>query len=161
MIAPQGVFAIITRFQEGQFAVDGDKWTTKAGFFSRFMKFFRRDDIGNPTDEAHKAAAYIKSLLDKKTQGIEVQPLIIFVDPRANVEIDSPTVPVVFANENQKPNLRDYMRELAQKQQIEKPQPVTQGKKKSDKAKPTEKTVGGLDTETIADAFEEATLEAR
>jgi hypothetical protein len=161
LIAPQGVFAIITRYQEGEFAVDGDKWTTKAGFFRNLMKFFRRDDIGNPTTDANKAAAFVKSLLDKKSQGIEVQPLIIFVDPRASIEINNPTIPVLHANENMKPNLRDYMRELAQKQQIEKPQPVTQGKKKGEKAKPAEKVVGGLDTETIADAFEEATLEAR
>jgi hypothetical protein len=162
LIAPQGVFAMVTRFQEGKFRVDGDKWTTPSGFFGGFMRFFRRDGIGDPTQDALKAAAYIKSLLDKKTQGIEVQPLIIFVDPRANVEIVNSSVPVLYANENQKPNLRDFMRDLAQKQQLEKPAAPPQGKKKGgDKNKAAEKTTAGLDTETVADAFEEATLEAR
>jgi hypothetical protein len=162
LIAPQGVFAMTTRFQEGKFRVEGDKWTTPSGFFGAFMRFFRRDGIGDPTRDALKAAAYVKSLLDKKPEGagIEVQPLIIFVDPRANVEIVNPTVPVLFANENQKPNLRDYMRDLAQQQQLEKPQPQQGKKKGGDKNKPAEKAVG-LDTETVAEAFEEATLEAR
>jgi hypothetical protein len=160
LIAPQGVFAMVTRFQEGKFRVEGDKWTSYGGFFGRIMHFFRRDDIGNPNAEALKAAAYVKSLLDKKTPGIDVQPLIIFVDPRANLEMINPTIPVLYANENQKPNLRDYMRELAQKQNLEKPQP--QGKKKGgDKAKVAEKVAAGLDTETISDLFEDATLEAR
>jgi len=161
LIAPQGVFAVVTRFQEGKFRVEGDKWSTQASFFSRFMRFFRRDDIGNPTEDARKASAHVKSLLDKKTQGIEVQPLIVFVDPRAQVDIENPTVPVLFADENRKPNLRDYLRDLSQQQQPEKvAQP--QGKKKGgDKSKAPEKETAGLDTETIADAFEEATLEAR
>lgn len=163
LIAPQGVFAITTRFQEGKFRVEGDKWSTPSGIFGGFMRFFRRDGIGNPTEDAQKAAVFVKSLMDKKPEGagIDVQPLIIFVDPRANVEIVNPTVPVLYANENMKPNLRDFMRDLAQKQQIEKPDAPQQGKKKGgDKNKQPEKT-GGLDTETLAEAFEDATLEAR
>jgi hypothetical protein len=162
LIAPQGVFAMVTRFQEGKFRVEGDKWTTPTGFFGVFMRLFRRDGIGNPTEDALKAAAFVKKLIDKNNPDVEVQPLIIFVDPRANVDIMNPTVPVLYANENQKPNLRDFMRELAQKQQLEKPAAPQQGKKKGgDKNKPAEKLAAGLDSETIADAFEEATLEAR
>ncbi|MEO8611630.1 MAG: hypothetical protein ABI690_27270 [Chloroflexota bacterium] len=161
LIAPQGAFAMVTRFQEGKFRVEGDKWTTPSGMFGVFMRLFRRDGIGNPTEDALKAAAYVQTLLDKKTPGIEVQPLIIFVDPRANVEIVNPTVPVLYANENQKPNLRDYLRDLAQKQQIEKPAAPQQGKKKGGDKNKTAEKVGGLDTESIADAFEDTTLEAR
>jgi len=161
LIAPQGVFAMVTRFQEGRYKVEGDQWTTYGSFFSRFMRFFRRDDIGNPNEDARRAAAYVQSLVNKKTQGIEVQPLIVFVDPRAQIDIINPTIPVLFADENKKPNLRDYMRDLAQKQQLEKEAQPQPKKKGSDKAKAVEKTSPGLDTDTIADAFEEATLEAR
>jgi hypothetical protein len=162
LIAPQGVFAIVTRFQEGSYRVQGDTWSTMGGAFGSIMRFIRRDGVGNPNDDAIKAAARVQALMDKKSPGIEVQPLIIFVDPHARLEIENPTIPVLYADENMKPNLRDYMRDLAQKQQLEKPAPQTQGKKKgSDKNKAVEKGAAGLDTEKIADAFEEATLEAR
>jgi hypothetical protein len=162
LIAPQGVFAMVTRFQEGSYTVKGDKWSTHTNPLSRFMAFFRRDGIGNPTEDAYRAAAYVQSLLDTTMPGIEVQPLIIFVDPRAKLEIENPTVPVLYADDRLKPNLKDYMRELANQRQLEQPTPQTQGKKRGgDKGKVAEKTATGLDTEKVADAFEEATLAAR
>ncbi len=160
LIAPQGVFAMVTRFQDGRYSVKGDSWKTQSGLAGRFMRLLRRDDIGNPTSDAIKAAGYVKSLLDSQMPGVEVQPLIIFVDPRAEVEIENPQVPVLYASDNKKPNLRDYMRDLAQTQQKALPQ---SGKKKEKgglkiadtapiEAKPT------IDAEKVADAFEEATL---
>jgi hypothetical protein len=161
LIAPQGVFAIVTRFQDGRYQVDGDKWTTRANPLTRFMAFFRRDAIGNPTQDAHRAATYVKGLIDTKMSGVEVQPLIIFVDPRATLEITNPTVPVLYTDDRHEPNLRDYLRDLAPNLIEKAPQPA-KGKKKGDKSKPADKaTVGGLDTEKIADAFEEATLASR
>jgi hypothetical protein len=159
LIAPQGVFAMVTRFQDGNYTVDGDKWKSKASPISRFMAFFRRDAIGNPNEEAQRAAAYVKSLIESKMPGVEVQPLIIFVDPRAKLEITNPTVPVLYADERLKPNLRDYLRDLTP-QPTEKPAP-SGSKKKGEKSKPIEQVYSGIDTEKIADAFEEATLAAR
>ncbi len=157
LIAPQGVFAIVTRFQDASYQVNGDKWYTKAGPMNRLMGFFRRDAIGNPTEDANRAAAYVQSLMDKTPYTVEVQPMIIFVDPRAKVEIENPTVPVLYADDRLKPNLRDYLRDLGIKQGE---QPET-GKKKGGKSKAPEKVSAGLDTEALADAFEDATLAAR
>lgn len=158
LIAPQGVFAIVTRWQDGSYSVNGDKWTVQGGFLSTLGRFFRRDNVGNPTEDAHKAAAHIKALLTKEVPEVEVQPLIVFVDPRVRLEIDNSSVPVLYADENKEPNLRDYMRELSQKQQVVE-QPLPQGKKKGDRAKPETKTEGGIiNPEQIADALEEATI---
>lgn len=153
LIAPQGVFAMITRFQEGRFSVEGDKWQTAGGPFGRIIRFLRRDDIGNPTEEARQAAAYVQKLINTTLPDVEVQPLIIFVDPRAQLSITNPTVPVLFADENKTPNLRDYMRDLAAQMQQEKQSP-TQPKKKGEKEKPK----SGPSLEAIADALEAATL---
>jgi hypothetical protein len=153
LIAPQGVFAIITRFQEGRFSVEGDKWQTAGGPFGRVMRFLRRDDIGNPAEEARRAAEHVKKLIEPTVPDVEVQPLVIFVDPRAQLAINNPTVPVLFADENREPNLRDYMRDLAAQMQQEKPQ--TQPKKKGEKEKPKS---SGTSLEAIADALEAATV---
>jgi hypothetical protein len=157
LVAPQGVFAIITRYQDGYYTVDGDKWQSPGGPFAAIGRFFRRDSIGNPTEDANKAAAYVKGLLEKGAPNVQVQPLIIFVDPKARLEITNPTVPVVYADENKEPNLRDYMRQLAQKD-VSDDQPV-QAKKGSGKGKNEPKPeTGVINPEQIADVLEEATV---
>lgn len=160
LIAPQGVFAIVTRFQDGRYSVENGKWKSVTGFAGRLMRLLRRDDIGNPTEDSRKAAAYVKELLDSQMPGIDVQPLIIFVDPRADVQVENSDVPVLYASDTKKPNLRDYMRDLAQTQQKALP-PVSKKKDKGG-SKAAEAAAGDgaqvIDTEAVADAFEEATL---
>ncbi len=158
LITPQGIWAIVTRYQDGIYSVNGDKWQSQGGLFSGVGRFFRRDAVGNPTEDAHKAAAYVKGLLAKSGTDVEVQPMIIFVDPKARLTIEDPTVPVLYADENKEPNLRDYMRQLSQKQNALVEQ-ATPAKKGSGKGKPEQKQeVGVINPEQIADALEEATI---
>lgn len=156
LITPHGIFAIITRFQDGSYRVEGDKWQSAGGIFTLLTRFFRQDGIGNPGEEARKAAAHVQKLLESGAPGQEVQPLVIFVDPRAKLEIQNPSVPVLYADDRKEPNLRDYMRDLAQQAQVEKDQ-QTQGKKK-----PGDKNKGGdsaaFNPEAVADALEAVTL---
>ncbi|MFN8529663.1 MAG: hypothetical protein U0670_13725, partial [Anaerolineae bacterium] len=56
LITPRGVYAIVTRFQDGRFNVNGDVWKSYKSAMSRFFSIFRFDAIGNPTEEANKAA---------------------------------------------------------------------------------------------------------
>lgn len=158
LIAPQGVFAIITRFQEGNYTVEGDKWKTAGNPLSSFMRFLRRDAIGNPTEEAGRAASHIKQLLSEKMPDVEVQPLIIFTDPRARITLINPTIPVLYADENKEPNLRDFMREMAEEQQEK--VLVVDTRKKPTKGKPVDtKPEGGMiNPEQVAEALEEATI---
>ena len=158
LIAPQGVFAIVTRYQDGRYIVDGDKWQSPGGPFAAIGRFFRRDSIGNPTADANKAAAYVKGLIEKTLPNVEVQPMIIFVDPKARVEIINTTVPVLFSDENKEPNLRDFMRQLAQKQTPQIEQPAAK-KGSGGKGKNEPKVEAGvINPEQVADALEEATV---
>lgn len=109
LICPQGAFAITTRFQNGSYRVDGERWTTHEGFFSRFTSFFRRDGIGQPASEAREQAARIQSLMP---EGVEVRPLIVFVDPAASLDIHDSPVPVLYADNKKEPNIRDYLRNI-------------------------------------------------
>lgn len=113
LITPQGVFAMVTRFQEGQFAVDGDKWMTRKSALGRIFGVFRMDGIGNPTEDAQRAALRVKKLLEPIAPDVPVQPVIVFVDSRAQVTIDKSDVPVVYANSKRDPSLKDYIRGLA------------------------------------------------
>jgi hypothetical protein len=112
LLAPQGVYAIVTRYQEGQHVVEDDRWRTKRGCLANFVTFFRMDGIGNPTRDAQMVAAYVQEMIKPFAPDVEVQPLIVFTDPRAEVEIIGETsVPVLYADTKRKPNLKDYMRE--------------------------------------------------
>lgn len=119
LISPQGVFAIITRYQEGKFAVDGGTWTTHRSPLSRVFSIFRMDGIGDPTTEAKAAAKHVQDIMDEIGIEVDVEPLILFIDPRSTLEITNPEVPVLFAMDKVtlgkkevtlKPNLKQYLK---------------------------------------------------
>ena len=132
LVTPHGVYAMVTRYQEGRFVVEGNRWRAPGGAFRAIARLFRRDDIGNPTEEAQRAAAHVKQMIGATASDITVQPLIIFVDPRAQVEVVNPTVPVLYADSQREPNLRDYLRDQARQQSPQEVEPVM--KKKGSKA---------------------------
>jgi hypothetical protein len=112
LICPQGVFAITTRFQDGNFTVKGDKWSTQSSALSTFTRIFRRDGIGDPMQEALRSVEHAKKLLQPVAPGVDVKPIIVFVDPRARLTIENPTIPVFYADPELKPNLKDFMRDF-------------------------------------------------
>ena len=61
LVCPQGIFAIITRYQEGAYHVRGERWGAKRSPLGRVLGFFRMDGIGNPTEEARRAAAKLQA----------------------------------------------------------------------------------------------------
>lgn len=156
LVTPHAVFAMVTRYQDGYFEVDGDRWKVPGGVFRFISRIFRRDDVGNPTEDALRAAAHVKNLIAQVAPSTEVQPLIIFVDPRARLSITNPTVPVLYADGKREPNLRDYIRERTRQQS---PQEVTQVKKKHGKSSKAvavvEDSAGTIAPEEIAEALEQ------
>ena len=111
LICPQGVFAMVTRFQDGRFAVEGDRWFTQKSAISRVLSIFRFDSVGDPTADALRAAAHVQKLLQPIAPNVEVHPVIVFVDPKAEVTITKPTVPVVYPLGKKSPVLKDLLRD--------------------------------------------------
>ncbi len=112
LIAPQGVFAIITRFQDGRYTVSGDHWSTSKTGLGRILSLIRFDGVGNPTLDAQHAAKHIQKLLQPIAPEVEVHPVVVFVDPKAVVTIISPTVPVVYAGGKRSPILKDLLKDM-------------------------------------------------
>jgi hypothetical protein len=112
LVCPQGVFAIVTRFQDGQFTVDRDHWTSHKSAVRRLAGIFRFDGMGNPTADAQRAAAKVQAQLQSIAPGVEVHPLIVFVDPKADVTIKSSTVPVAYPLGKKPPILKDILRDV-------------------------------------------------
>jgi hypothetical protein len=98
LLGPQGVYALTTRDQSGQVSVTGSTWRNKFSL-ARVLAVFAQEGLGNPTTEAQTHAAklgeWIRSTLPNIT--VDVQPIIIFIDPRVQLEVNEPTVPVLDA----------------------------------------------------------------
>ena len=125
LIAPQGVFAITTRWHNGRFSVKDDQWKTYKSAISRFFSALRMDGIGNPTHDAQRAAEHVQAKFKAVGADVSVQPLIIFTDPTVQIDIENPTIPVLFADEKRSPNLTEYLRDLNRQQRSDIQQRVT------------------------------------
>ncbi|MBZ0295218.1 MAG: NERD domain-containing protein [Anaerolineae bacterium] len=112
LLCPQGVYAITVRYQDGSYTVKGDRWITNGGVFDAFVRIFRRDGIGNPTADAINAAKHVQKLIDPIASGVTVRPLIVFIDPRAQITVEETSIPILNANPKEPPNLIDYMRDI-------------------------------------------------
>lgn len=142
LIAPQGVFAIATRWHDGTYTVEGDKWQSQKGAMSRFFSAMRMDGVGTPVAEAQRAAEHVQSLLSEIAPDVDVKPLVVFISDEVELNIEeTPSIDVLYTNEKKAPNLSEYMREI--NRQI--------------KDNPQQKAVLPLTQEQI-DAFEAKTL---
>lgn len=118
LIAPQGVFAIVTRYQDGEFSVDEDRWVTRRRGLRRILGGIMGEGIGNPTQDAQRAAEHVRALLAPIAPDVTVQPVIVFVDPRAHVSIGTTAVPVVYAQSKRDPSLKDLVRDIGKQPHV-------------------------------------------
>jgi hypothetical protein len=96
LLTPQGLYSFITRDQTGSISVDGEAWKSKFTL-GRVLMAFSQEGLGNPTRDAQASAAklteWIRSKLPDST--VAAQPAIVFIDPRADLQINDPVVPVL------------------------------------------------------------------
>ncbi|MEM6281706.1 MAG: hypothetical protein AAF787_05905 [Chloroflexota bacterium] len=110
LIAPQGVFVMVVRWQSGDMTVNGDSWRLERGAFGRMTGIFRLDGLGDPNGEAERAVEYIKRILEPIAPDVDVDALIVLTDPRADADITDSPIPVLYTEEKRKPNLKTFMR---------------------------------------------------
>jgi hypothetical protein len=112
IVSPNGIFAIVTRFQDSPQKVVDDKWSSPRGL----LTLMRQEQIGNPTRDAKAAALQTQVFLQELLgdESIEVQPLIVFVNPYAKVATEGElSVPVLFASsEKKKESLKQFLRDV-------------------------------------------------
>jgi ribosomal protein L7Ae-like RNA K-turn-binding protein len=112
LICPQGIYAIVTRWHNGTYTVKDDRWQTRQNILSRLGSLLRADGIGNPTLDAQRAVEKVKKQLASIAPDAEVEPLIVFIDNAAQINIESSGIPIVFADPKAKPSLKTYLREV-------------------------------------------------
>ena len=112
LICPQGVFTITTRWHNGRYTVEGSKWKNHQGIIAKWFSFFRMDGIRNPTVDAVQAANKLEKTMKSIAPDVDIQPLVVMIDPKADVTIKEPAIPVLYADPKSKPNLKDFMRRV-------------------------------------------------
>jgi hypothetical protein len=100
LITPSVVVVLETRPFFGDIIHTGDRWSrpfTLKGFWDRFSD----GGIGNPTAESRRDADAVQAVLrerlgDDLASSIVVLPIIVCTNPRLNLRLESPDVPVVM-----------------------------------------------------------------
>lgn len=112
LIAPQGVFTITTRWHSDHFEVEDDKWVTKKNAVLKLFSSMRMDGVGNPTHDAQEAAQHVQGVLNEIAPDVNVEPLIVFVNEEAELEIHDTPVPIFFLDDKTEHSLNEYLRDL-------------------------------------------------
>ncbi|HLF03105.1 MAG TPA: hypothetical protein VI547_14075 [Anaerolineales bacterium] len=115
LVAPNGLFALVPKFQHGLVRWDGKRWSHKNASF--FRSFFGQDNLANPNAEAAADAEAIAKYLAKKIGGDlpPVQAIIVFYHPNVTIEAENPPIPAVHVKQ-----LKEHLRKLGK--------PATQAK---------------------------------
>jgi hypothetical protein len=96
LLSPQGIYTFTTRDQTGQISVTGSTWRSKFSL-ARVLAMFGQEGLGNPTADAQAQAAKLGEWIKAKLPDVaaEVRPIVVFIDSRAKLDVNEPTVPVL------------------------------------------------------------------
>ncbi len=126
LVCPNGIFSIITRFQDGKFSFKNNRWRTHRNPISQLFSIFRMDGIGNPGREAQDAANYIQSIVQDYDPELAVRPVILFVDPRVSLELEATDIAILYGDPKQEPNLKSYLKEVGKDDKLADPKDLAE-----------------------------------
>jgi hypothetical protein len=162
LLTPQGVYTLTTRFHETRIKVEGEHWINyKArGPLGPALVYLKQEHLSDPFKQARQEAASVQAIVDEALpgSGITVQPIIVFTGLKANVEIEDPIIPVVYADPKKKPNLKAVIKEDKVVNQPEKPAKGGKGKPAQEETPPGGLTQEQLDTLNAAFLSDFATV---
>lgn len=106
LLTPQGLLVLTVRRQRGKILNDGEKWRHSRSL-GDWLRSFGRAALGNPTKDMQGEVEAIHRFLAKRlpeTQ-VPVEGVVVFTHPKAELELNDPTVPVIYAKA-----LKDHLR---------------------------------------------------
>ena len=96
LLSPVGLFVLTPMGQDGAIRYDGQKF--RRGFSAvRLLRFMADEGMGRPFAEADAQVSAVQKFLDKYQIGedVEVQNIVIFYNPRAQLDVTDPPRPVI------------------------------------------------------------------
>ncbi len=110
LVGPPGIFVFVVRGDKAQVRVEGDSWRERFSL-GRILTAFTREGLGNPSRELEETRQAVQELLRQGVDadqlhldpaGVPVHGAVVFIHPRAQLTLESPTVPVLRPNEVKK-----------------------------------------------------------
>lgn len=106
LVAPSGTYVLVPKYQNGVIQCVNGKWKHAGqSTFARFM--FRQDALGNPTTDAKLEIEALQRHLKKHAPDVTIEPqaVVVFMSPRAVLDVAGSPVPAVAFKQ-----LKDYIR---------------------------------------------------
>jgi hypothetical protein len=103
LLTPFGLVVLEVRPYFGEFANVGSKWRRKRSL-GQWLLIFGEGALGNPSRDAERNAAAIREYLASRlgqevAAQVPVDAVVVFTNPRANLTVEEPAVPVVNARD--------------------------------------------------------------
>jgi|GEM_PF-5770496 len=96
LVGPTGVWAIEAKHHVGMVQCVGDAWGyTRLGAGG----IPQEGHIGNPSQQARRAAAALEHYLQRRDLPVSVQPLVVFTHPHVVLTIEEPTLLILRATD--------------------------------------------------------------
>jgi hypothetical protein len=96
LLSPAGLYVLTAMGQDGVIRYDGDKFRRdfSAG---RLLRFMAEEGLGKPLAEAESQVQALQKTLDAQGagEGVEIQNLLVFYNPRAELVLSDTSLPVV------------------------------------------------------------------
>ena len=102
-LTPMGVYVLTALGQDGTIHYDGTKFRRNFSL-GRVLRFMGEEGMGKPFAEAQAQVQAIQTLLDEAGLGdeLEIQNIVVFFNPRAQLDVSDPPVPVVLPKDLKK-----------------------------------------------------------
>lgn len=98
LLTPYDVTVLLLKNLDGQIWADQKGWRTNVGIL-RFLRYFSTEKLGNPTLDLEKEKEQLRAFIAERL-GDKLNPpidgLIVFTNPKAQVEITNVDLPVVI-----------------------------------------------------------------
>ena len=101
LVCAQGVYVIVTRFQEGLFRGRNEQVVNPRSRnpIGALLTLMRQEQMGDPIKEAQIAATELQARLEENNLHVAVQPLVVFISEKATLEVEGELpIPVLLSN---------------------------------------------------------------
>lgn len=97
-VHPGGLVVLTTREIDGKVEQNGPRWKKKGGLFRRLFSF-SGPQLGNPSFETDAAVSNVEKYLAEQQLEVDVEGAVVFVHPKAELDIEEPDYPVLHGDE--------------------------------------------------------------
>jgi hypothetical protein len=98
LLSPVGLYVLTALGQDGAVRFEGGKFRRNFSV-GRLLRFMAEEGLGKPFAEADSQVEALQKLLDEHEagEGVEIQNVLVFYNPRAELSVSDPPRPVVAA----------------------------------------------------------------